>query len=157
MPPINQRREEIASLARNLLTKSYEPSLLEQYIAARLIPLNKNPGIRPISIGESLRRLIGKTITKYFNSEIKEAAGPLQTCAGHGAGAEAAIHGMKDIFSSEETDGVLLIDASNAFNRLNRTAALHNIVIMPCNCKIRHKHISATCKTVYSWWKDYSI
>ena len=39
-------------------------------------------------------RLIGKTITKYFNSEIKEAAGPLQTCAGHGAGAEAAIHGM---------------------------------------------------------------
>ena len=82
-----------------------------------MIPLNKNPGILPIGIGESIRRLIGKTITKYLNGEIKEAAGPLQTCAGHGAGAEAAIHGMKDIFSSEET-GVLLIDASNAFNRL---------------------------------------
>ena len=55
------------------------------------------------------------------------AAGPLQTCAGHGSGAEAAIHGMKDIFSSEETDGVLLIDASDAFNHLNRTSVLHNI------------------------------
>ena len=109
-------REEIASLARSLLTKSYEASLLEPYIAARLIPRDKNPGIRPIGIGESLRRLIGKTITKYFNSDIKEAAGPLQTCAGHVAGAEAAI--QKDIFSSEETDGVLLINASNAFSRL---------------------------------------
>ena len=102
-------REEIASLARNLLTKS--AALLEPYIATRLIPRDKNPGIRPIGIGESLCRLIGKTITKYFNSYIKEAAGPLQTCAGHGAGAEAAIHGMKEIFALEETDGVLLIDA----------------------------------------------
>ena len=89
--------EEIASLTRNSLTKSYQPSLLEPYIAARLIRLNKNPGIRPIGIGESLRRLIGKTVTKYFNS-VKEAAGPVQTCAGYGAGAEAAIRGMKDIF-----------------------------------------------------------
>ena len=123
-------REEIAILTRNLLTKSYEPSLLEPYITSRLIPLHKNPGIRPIGIGESLRRLIGKTITKHFNSDIKEAAGPLLTCTGHGAGAEAAIHAMKDIFSSEETDGVLLIDASNAFNRLNRTSALHNIQLL---------------------------
>ena len=31
------------------------------------------------------------------------------------------------IFEADETDGVLLIDASNAFNALNRQAALHNI------------------------------
>ena len=30
-------REEIASLTRNLLTKLYEPSLLEPYIEARFI------------------------------------------------------------------------------------------------------------------------
>ena len=65
----------------------------------------------------------------------------LQTCAGHGAGAEAAIHGMKDIFSSEETDGVLLTDASNAFNRLNRTAALHNIQSL---CPVIAKYVINT-------------
>ena len=42
-------------------------------------------------------------------------------------GAEAAIHAMKEIFVSETTDAVILVDADNAFNRLNRQAALHNI------------------------------
>ena len=55
-------------VARNLLKNSFKPFLLEPYIAARLIPLNKNPGIRPIGIGESLRRLIGKTITPNIST-----------------------------------------------------------------------------------------
>ena len=40
-------REEIAVSTRNLLKKSYHPSLLEAFAACRLIPLDKNPGIRP--------------------------------------------------------------------------------------------------------------
>ena len=59
-------------------------------------------------------------IKYHASKEIKEVAGPLKTCAGHGAGAEAAIHAMKSIFGSEETDAVLLIDVSNAFNCFNR-------------------------------------
>lgn len=122
-------REEIAILTRKLLTTSYHPSLLESYTASRLIPLDKNPGIRPIGVGEVLRRIIGKTVSWSLNDEIKEAAGPLQACAGHSAGAEAAVHGMSQVFAEEETDGILLIDASNAFNQMNRSVALHNIQI----------------------------
>ena len=58
---------------------------------------------------------------------MKEAAGPLQTCAGHAAGSEAAVHAMHTIFKEEGTDAVLLIDATNAFNGLNSAVALHNI------------------------------
>ena len=34
---------------------------------------------------------------------------------------------MHDIFENDATDAVILVDASNAFNRLNRQVALHNI------------------------------
>ena len=123
-------REELAVFTRNLLRKSYHPSLLEAFTSCRLIPLDKNPGIRPIGVGEVLRRIVGKTVSGFLKEEIKKAAGPLQVCAGHNAGAEAAIHAMSQVFVEEGTDGILLIDASNAFNQMNRSAALHNIQIM---------------------------
>ena len=134
-------REQIALLARNLATKIYNPCLISTYVNSRLIPLDKSPGIRPIGIGEVMRRIIGKTISQHSSNEIKEAAGPLQTCAGHGAGAEAAIHAMRKIFESEGTDAVLLIDASNAFNRLNRAVALHNIQI---TCPMISRYLTNT-------------
>ena len=55
------------------------------------------------------------------------AAGVTQVCAGHPAGCEAAIHALHQVFASFDTEAVLLVDADNAFNRLNRAGALHNI------------------------------
>ncbi len=37
---------------------------------------------------------------------------------------------MISIFSSEECEAILLVDANNAFNTLNRQATLHNIRIL---------------------------
>ena len=37
---------------------------------------------------------------------------------------------MRSIFDADDIDAVLLIDASNAFNSLNRAAALHNISVI---------------------------
>ena len=48
---------------------------------------------------------------------------PLQLCAG----IEAAVHAMKTALEDDDTETVLLVDASNAFNSLNRRVALHNI------------------------------
>ena len=119
-------REEIATLTRNLLKFNYHPSLLEDYTAFRLIPLDKNPGVRPIGV---LRHIICKTTSAMFKEEIKEAVGPLQVCAGHSAESEAATHAMNQVFNEEGADGVLLIDATNAFNQMNRAMAMHNIRI----------------------------
>ena len=46
------RRKEIATLTRNLITFNYHSSLPEGYTACRLVPLDKNPGVRPIVVGE---------------------------------------------------------------------------------------------------------
>ena len=53
--------------------------------------------------------------------------GPLQLSAGQAGGCEAACHAMREIFEADDCEGVLLIDATNAFNCLNRATALANI------------------------------
>ena len=58
------------------------------------------------------------------------ASGAMQVCAGQKSGGEAAIHAMRNIFEADETDAALLVDASNAFNSLNRAAALNNIRVL---------------------------
>ncbi|CAB4008017.1 Hypothetical predicted protein [Paramuricea clavata] len=123
-------REQIALFAVKIATESLDPFCLEAYVANRLIPLDKSPGIRPIGIGEIMRRLVGKALTKEFKQDFKEATGPIQVCAGHEAGAEAAIHAMQQVWEEKNTEGILLIDASNAFNSLNRQVALHNILLL---------------------------
>ena len=62
--------------------------------------------------------------------DVIDACGATQVCAGHKSGSGAAIHAMHNIFESDETDAALLVDASNAFNSLNRAAALHNVRVL---------------------------
>ena len=74
-----------------------------------------------------MRRIIGKSIATALGSEIQQAAGPLQVCAGHLSGCEAAVHSMHRVSQSSFSEGVILVDACNAFNSLNRETALRNI------------------------------
>ena len=118
--------DAIASLARRLCTSYVDPAGLSSFVACRLIALDKSPGVRPIGIGEVVRRIVGKSILSVINSDILDIAGPLQLCAGQEAGCEAAVHAIRCIFESQDTEAILLVDASNAFNCLNRETALRN-------------------------------
>ena len=89
--------------------------------------MDKDPGVRPISIGEVIRRIFGKALITVVKDDIVKATGSLQVCAGQQAGCEAAVHSMNSIFQEEESDAILLVDASNDFNSLNRSAFLHNV------------------------------
>ena len=40
---------------------------------------------------------------------------------------EAAVHAVRSSFLRDDPEGILLVDASNDFNSLNRIVALHNI------------------------------
>ena len=127
--------DSVACLARNLCTDFVPPEALKYFVSGRLIALDKAPGehpiqIRPIGVGEVLRRIVGKSIMLLLKADITHAAGPLQACAGHKGGVEAAVHAMKKVFEDPKTEAVLLVDASNAFNSMNRGTALHNIQVI---------------------------
>ena len=78
------------------------------FLACRLITIDKCPRVRPIGICETARRIISKAVLFAIRGDIQDAAGSFQS-------------------GGTETEAVLLVDASNAFNSLNRDAALHNI------------------------------
>ena len=115
--------ESIATLAKKMCREEIHPDCLKEFVGCRLIPLDKgedshgNPGIRPIGIGEVLRRIVSKVVVENIREDIIDAAGPLQTCAGLKSGIEASIHAMKNIFDEDSTEGLLLVDAENAFNQ----------------------------------------
>ena len=67
-----------------------DPKCLSALMACRLIALDKCPGVRPIGICETARRIISKAVLFITKADLQDAAGPLQLCAGQIAGIEAA-------------------------------------------------------------------
>ena len=61
--------------------------------------------------------------------DVVEATTPIQICSGIPSGVEAAVHAVRSMFDDPNTEGVLLVDASNAFNSMNRSVALKNIQV----------------------------
>jgi len=97
------------------------------------------------------RRIHANTILYIIGNDIQLAAGAVQTCAGQNTGAEAAAHAMKSLFEKEGTEAVLLVDADNAFNRINCQAALHNINILCPSFSFITQHLWHADQTVYYW------
>ena len=56
-----------------------------------------------------------------------EAVGNLHVCARQLAGVEEAIHAMREIFDRDECEAIILVDAKNAFNTINRKTMFHKI------------------------------
>ena len=104
--------------------------MLEAFIACRLIPLNKNPGLRPIGVGEVPRRIAGKILMKTLKKDVMHDADSLQVFAGQENGAEASIRAMYDICNNEHWKAVLLVDAEKAFNSINRNVLIRNIFVV---------------------------
>ena len=115
------------TIARHLCTSMVDPKALRGFTWSRLISLDKRPGVRPVGIGEVPRRLIGKAILSIIKEDIMRVAGIKQLCVGQQAGCKAAIHALRIIYDLPTTKAVILVDAVNAFNNLNRKTALLNI------------------------------
>ena len=117
----------LALTAKRICTQLIDPATIAPLTASRLIALDKNPGVRPIGIGDTARRIIAKATLNITRQDIQEVAGSMQLCAGQISGTETAVHAVRTMFHKEETEALLLVDASNAFDSLNRQTALHNI------------------------------
>ena len=82
----------------------------------------------PNGVGETCRCIIGKAVLSVLSQDVFETIGTVQLCAGQKGGCEAAVHVLRNSFNSDSSEAILLVDAKNAFNSLNRQTALLNIL-----------------------------
>ena len=117
----------------NLLASGKVPVSVSRHLAGgSLTALVKGkpglpPDIRPIAVGEALRRLTGKCLCAVLKSKASEFFAPFQFGVACPAGAEKVIHGLRHCIEEhwEEEDFVVLkIDMCNAFNLVSRQALL---------------------------------
>jgi len=80
--------------------------------------------LRPIAIGETIRRLVSKCCFEATSEDAKIFFGPLQVGVSTQGGAEAAVHAARRLAKEFENDPgkiMLKVDFSNAFNVVDRT------------------------------------
>ena len=122
--------DAVAALTRQLANTITPWSDVCALVSNRLIALDKCPGVRPIGIAETLRRVIGKAICSATCADIESLCGVDQLCGGVKSGIEGAIHAMNDQYSQNCT----LPDWGVLFNSLNRAALLWNVRILWPRC-----------------------
>ena len=99
----------LATVGHCLCTEAVHPDGLSAFVAYHLIPLDKQPGVHPIGIGEVPQCIIAKAVLHLVNLDIREACGALQVCAGCEGGCEAAVHAVRRLFFDPESHAALLL------------------------------------------------
>ena len=83
----------------NWLANTHPPwAAYRAIMSSRLVALDKQPGTRPVGIGEVYRRLWAKCLLKNIGHQATIACGNANLCAGLPAGIEGAVHAIQTVF-----------------------------------------------------------
>ena len=85
----------LAAMGHRICIEPVHADGLTAFVACHFIPLNKQPGVRLIGIGEVPCCIISKAMVHLVNMDICKACGAFQVCAGCEGGCEAAVHAMR--------------------------------------------------------------
>ena len=64
-------------------------------MTCRLVALDKRPGVRPMGIGETIRRPLAKLVMRAGRDQAKTVCGNLQLCAGLESSIDGATHSVE--------------------------------------------------------------
>ena len=80
-----------------MLSRGDAPSCIRPFLnGASLVALPKNNGgLRPIAVGEVLRRLVSKCVLDTMGSEVRDRLEPIQVGVGTRGGCEATAHAAR--------------------------------------------------------------
>jgi len=125
--------EDLLTLITTVSAGRLHPRAAQFLCAARLIPLKKKDGgVRPIAVGDTLRRLTAKWLLVTSQGRSSTAAlAPLQTAFAKGSPCEVVTMGVQALADTlhGSTGWLLLqVDLKNAFNSIHRPAILEALL-----------------------------
>ena len=106
-------RDLVSQLGNLIANEIISWRKIKALFSCRLIALDKQPGVRPIGIGETLRRLLGKAVADLTGDDLAYAFRSEQLAGGVSCGIEGSIHGLRELFEKKSSNGfgLLLLDA----------------------------------------------
>ena len=117
---------------RKLLSGTFPPAAQRYLCASTLIPLNKKDGgVRPIAVGDTLRRLVGKVLLRIdVTKEQVATLGPRQCGVGVMSATELVGMGVQRTVQALGTAPwvALQVDVANAFNTIDRRAMVRQAI-----------------------------
>ena len=90
----------------------------------------KDGGLRPIAMGEIVRRIVGKSLCKDAKQASENYFWPRQVGVGSPLGADSAVHTVRQWSqrnSGNSSKVIVKLDFENAFNTIDRAAALSEL------------------------------
>ena len=120
--------EHLGALVQ-LLAKGRAPASIAPFLAgASLTALpKKDASVRPVAVGETLRRLVSKCLCREYQDQAREFFFPLQIGVAHPLGTEIGLQTARqwcERNASNRTAVFLKADFTNAFNTVDRQAFL---------------------------------
>ena len=88
----------VAKFARKLATSIIAPDDLIAYNVCQLVALDKCPDVRPIGIGEVMRRMTGRIIVNCIRQDLTSLGGNMKLSLVQKCGIEHAIHLLRHKF-----------------------------------------------------------
>ena len=120
----------ITALVNWIVVNGVPDAVKSHFFGGRLIALKKKDGgIRPIVVGQTLRRLISKLINNYAKEKLATVFAPIQLGVGISGGVEAGVHAVRRYVEYLDADmTVIKLDFRNAFNTIRRDTILEAVV-----------------------------
>ena len=128
----NNAIKALLGVVKLLCAGGAPPEVVPHLCGASLFACKKKGGgLRPIAVGETLRRLTSKCISRRVQAEAFQVLTPLQVGVGVPVGCEAIVHAVAHVqddanFHPEEC-WTLLLDFSNAFNCVDRGSMFREV------------------------------
>ena len=121
-PILESGRDAVAfaSFATSLAQGEVPPEALEEIRMGRITALSKpGGGVRGIVVGDILRRLVARTISKQIMKEAEEATAPHQYALSPRVGCECVAH-ILQASTEDENATIVSVDGIGAYDTISR-------------------------------------